>query len=67
MARLTFDTPAGDYCDWDDKKCLAFNRHEFGYCHYFKEYLKGDGTAIRKCDQCKALGKYGTANRQHKE
>lgn len=64
MARLTFDTPAGDYCDGHGSKCVMYNG--FWFCDYFKELLTGDDPVIRKCDACMSLGKYGAANYQDK-
>lgn len=62
MAQLTFQTPNSEHCSWEEPSCLAYNRYS-GYCKFFAEFLKWDGTAHVRCAECMKLGKYGTATK----
>lgn len=59
MAYLTFKTPDGDYCNWSSR-CLAYSDERSPYCKFFQEFLGHGEYPVKKCPQCKVLGKYGT-------
>lgn len=62
MAVLTFETPRGEYCNWDDGRCPMYDGHSF-HCEFFGAFLHQDGKAFLKCDECAQLGKNGTSKK----
>lgn len=62
MAILKFETPEGKHCNGQMGDCLALDASKHGYCKFFKEFLTWDTCTYVRCDECRALGKYGTCS-----